>query len=71
MTPVELTRTSSGAQPIRSATAPHIAWASRSPWAPVAELLTPLLQTIARARPDVAARCRGGRRPARRRRGWS
>src|SRR5262249_5133646 len=58
MTPVELTRTSRGEQPTASATARHIASASRTPRAPVAELLMPLLHTIARATPAVARRCR-------------
>src|SRR5262249_15327632 len=58
MTPVELTRTSRGEQPTASATARHIASASRTPRAPVAELLMPLLHTIARATPAVARRGR-------------
>ena len=57
MTPVEATSTSSAAQPTAAAVSAAISRASAMPCGPVQALAQPLLATMARARPPVAARC--------------
>jgi hypothetical protein len=51
ITPVDATKTSSGAIPSLRAAASHIVWAFRMPASPVATLAMPEVTTMARARP--------------------